>query len=393
MSHNEKQYSLSELCTCMADALETSMPDLYWVKAEISSLSERSGHAYFELVEKAKQGGVFEAKIRAICWANIYNLLKPYFYSQTDQPLQVGLQVLIQVSISLHSVYGLSLVIHDIDPSFTLGDLAQQRQATLRRLQEEGVIDMNKALPLPTLVKRVAVISSAEAAGYGDFCNQLQNNTYGFPFQITLFSALMQGDRAAQSIIEALNRVYDQADQFDQFDLVLILRGGGATTDLACFDNYDLAAHCAQFPLPIIAGIGHQRDVSVVDIVAYLSVKTPTAAAEWLIDRMAQQWTILEDYKRRLLQTKDKRLLIAQHKLQRRQLRLTNIFHHYIATQRHNLQLAEKTIALCSPEKIYRMGYTLTRANGKLLRSITDAPAGTRIETELIDGKITAIVE
>ncbi len=390
MPHNDKQYSLSELCICMASALETSMPDLYWVKAEISSLSERSGHAYFELVEKAKQGGVFEAKIRAVCWASTYNLLKPYFYSQTDQPLQVGLQVLVQVSVSLHPVYGLSLVIHDIDPSFTLGDLAQQRQATLRRLQEEGVIDMNKALSLPTLLKRVAVISSAEAAGYGDFCNQLQNNAYSFPFQVTLFSALMQGDRAAQSIIEALNRVYEYVDQFD---LVLILRGGGATTDLACFDNYDLAAHCAQFPLPIIAGIGHQRDVSVVDIVAYLSVKTPTAAAEWLIDRTAQQWTILEDYKRRLLQTKDKRLLIAQHKLQRVQLRLTSVFQQYIATQRHNLQLAEKTIALRSPEKIYRMGYTLTRANGKLLRSIQGAPAGTCIETELIDGKITAIVE
>ncbi len=390
MPYNEKQYSLSELCSYMATALEAVMPDLYWVKAEISSLSERSGHAYFELVEKSKQGGVFEAKIRAICWANIYNLLKPYFYSQTDQLLQVGLQVLVQVSVSLHPVYGLSLVIHDIDPSFTLGDLAQQRQATLRRLQEEGVIEMNKALSLPTLVKRVAVISSAEAAGYGDFCNQLQNNTYGFPFAITLFSALMQGDRAAQSIIEALNRVYEQADQFD---LVLILRGGGATTDLACFDNYDLAAHCAQFPLPIIAGIGHQRDVSVVDIVAYLSVKTPTAAAEWLIDRMAQQWTILEDYKRRLLQTKDKRILLAQHKLQRLQLRLTNVFQHYIDTQRHHLQLAEKTIALRSPEKIYRMGYSLTRANGKPLRSVQDAPAGTRIETELIDGKITAVVE
>ncbi len=390
MPHPTKQYSLSELCRYMAEALEMTMPDLYWVRAEISSLSERGGHAYFELVEKAKQGGVFEAKIRAICWANIYNLLKPYFYAQTEQPLQVGLQVLVQVSISLHPVYGLSLVIHDIDPSFTLGDLAQQRQQTLRRLQEEGVIDMNKALRLPTLVKRVAVVSSAEAAGYGDFCNQLQNNTYGFPFQITLFSALMQGDRAAQSIIEALDRVYGQAEAFD---VVLILRGGGATTDLACFDNYDLAAHCAQFPLPIIAGIGHQRDVSVVDIVVYLSVKTPTAAAEWLIDRMAQQWTLLEDYKRRLLQTKDKRVLLAQHKLQRVQMRLTSVFQQYLATQRYRLQLAEKTLALRSPEKIYRMGYSLTRANGKVLRSVADAPAGTRIETELMNGKISAVVE
>ncbi len=390
MPNHAKQYSLSELCAHMADALEMTMPDLYWVRAEVSSLSERGGHCYLELVEKSKQGGVFEAKIRAICWANTYQLLKNYFYEQTDQPLQVGLQVLVQVSISLHPVYGLSLVVHNIDPSFTLGDLAQQRQATLRRLQEEGVMDMNKALPLPTLVKRVAVISSADAAGYGDFCNQLQNNPNGFPFQITLFSALMQGDRAAQSIIEALNRIYEQADLFD---LVLILRGGGATTDLACFDNYDLAAHCAQYPLPIIAGIGHQRDVSVVDIVAYLSVKTPTAAAEWLIDRMTQQWTILEDYKRRLLQTKDKRLLIAQHKLQRVQMRLSTALQQYLSTQRYHLQLAEKTIILRSPEKIYKMGYSLTRANGKLLRSVVDAPAGTRIETELLDGKITAIVE
>ncbi len=385
-----RHYALSELCYLMADALESALPDTYWVKAEISSLSEKSGHAYFELIEKAQRGGTFAAKVRATCWANTYNYLKPYFYQQTQQQLHAGMQVLVEVSVSLHAVYGFSLVIHDIDPAFSLGELTQQRQATLHRLQEDGVMELNKSLPFPRLPQRIAVISSADAAGYGDFCDQLQHTPYGFPFQITLFSALMQGDRAAQSIIEAMDRV---AEQQDAFQLLLILRGGGATTDLTCFDDYELAFHCANFPLPIIAGIGHQRDVSVVDQVAYQSVKTPTAAAAFLIDCMATEQARIDNYRRRLMATADRRVLVQKHRLQQRIMRLSSAYTRYLSRQRDRLLFAEKTIALRSPEKIYQMGYSLTRHNGKIVRSAADLHAGDTIETEFADGKQTAIIQ
>ncbi len=387
-----QSYTLSTLCEQIRTAVYTHMPDTYWVRAEISSLSEKGGHAYMELAEKSTtpNANLFVAKIRATCWANVYSMLKAYFYHETGQMLQVGMQVLLEVSVEMHPVYGLSLQIHGIDPTFTIGEIAQQRQQTLLRLQEAGVIDMNKQLPFPTLPQRIAVISSADAAGYGDFCDQLTNNTYGFAFHITLFSAIVQGDRAAQSIIEALERIYAQ---IDKFQVVLILRGGGATTDLACFDDYSLAEACAQFPLPIVAGIGHQRDVSVVDIVANKSVKTPTAAAELLINTMAEAWTQIENYKRRLAQTLDRRILIIRHKTERMQIRLQAALMRYLQQQHDKLTFAEKHIALRSPEKIYQMGYSLTRVNGKIVRSKADVPSGTRIETILADGSITSVVE
>ncbi len=384
------QYALSELCYLMSHTLESAMPDTYWVRAEISSISEKGGHAYLELIEKGQGETIFVAKIRATCWRNTYAYLKPYFQQQTQQELKTGIQILVEVSVSLHPVYGLSLVIHDIDPTFTLGEMALQRQATLRRLQADGVMELNSSLPFPRLPQRIAVISSADAAGYGDFCDQLQHNIYGFPFQITLFSAIMQGDRAAQSIIEAMERV---AEQQDDFQVLLILRGGGATTDLTCFDDYELAFHCANFPLPIIAGIGHQRDKSVVDEVAFQSVKTPTAAAAFLIDRMVQALAQVEDLQRRLYATLDRRLLVTRHQLQQATLRFSSAVQRHISRQRDKLLLAEKMIALHSPEKIYRMGYSLTRYNGKIVHSASDIQAGVLLETEFADGKITSIAQ
>lgn len=383
-----KQYTLSELCQAIEQVLQFELGDTYWVRAEIASLTER-GHCYMELVEKAKNNTV-AAKVRATCWQQVYHLLSAYFATETGQTLSVGMQVLLQVEVSFHAVYGLSLNVVGIDPTFTLGDLARQRQLTIQRLQEDGVMDLQRALTIPSLPRRIAVISAADAAGYGDFCHQLQSNSGGFRFRTQLFPAVMQGDQSPASIIAALEQI---AYQVEQYDVVVIVRGGGATTDLRNFDDYSLAFHCANFPLPIIAGIGHTRDVSVVDMVVHTSVKTPTAAAEWLITAMQEQADRLAELQLRLQR-------IAQHAIRKQQHQLDTLWQSLrFATQRRlhrqraQLELWAKTIALHSPERIYRMGYTLTTVNGKIVRSIHDVQAGEQLLTHTADGVIQSEVK
>lgn len=383
-----KQYTLSELCQAIEQVLQFELGDTYWVRAEIASLTER-GHCYMELVEKAKNNTV-AAKLRATCWQQVYHLLSAYFATETGQTLSVGMQVLLQVEVSFHSVYGLSLNVVGIDPTFTLGDLARQRQLTIQRLQEDGVMDLQRALTIPSLPRRIAVISAADAAGYGDFCHQLLSNNSGFLFRTQLFPAVMQGDQSPASIIAALEQI---AYQVEQYDVVVIVRGGGATTDLRNFDDYSLAFHCANFPLPIIAGIGHTRDVSVVDMVVHTSVKTPTAAAEWLITAMQEQADRLAELQLRLQR-------IAQHAIRKQQNQLDTLWQSLrFATQRRlhrqraQLELWAKTIALHSPERIYRMGYTLTTVNGKIVRSIHDVQAGEQLLTHTADGVIQSEVK
>ncbi len=383
-----KQYTLSELCQAIEQVLQFELGDTYWVRAEIASLTER-GHCYMELVEKAKNNTV-AAKVRATCWQQVYHLLSAYFATETGQTLSVGMQVLLQVEVSFHSVYGLSLNVVGIDPTFTLGDLARQRQLTIQRLQEDGVMDLQRALTIPSLPRRIAVISAADAAGYGDFCHQLLSNSSGFLFRTQLFPAVMQGDQSPASIIAALEQI---AYQVEQYDVVVIVRGGGATTDLRNFDDYSLAFHCANFPLPIIAGIGHTRDVSVVDMVVHTSVKTPTAAAEWLISAMQEQADRLAELQLRLQR-------IAQHAIRKQQHQLDTLWQSLrFATQRRlhrqraQLELWAKTIALHSPERIYRMGYTLTTVNGKIVRSIHDVQAGEQLLTHTADGVIQSEVK
>ncbi len=383
-----KQYTLSELCQAIEQVLQFELGDTYWVRAEIASLTER-GHCYMELVEKAKNNTV-AAKVRATCWQQVYHLLSAYFATETGQTLSVGMQVLLQVEVSFHSVYGLSLNVVGIDPTFTLGDLARQRQLTILRLQEDGVMDLQRALTIPSLPRRIAVVSAPDAAGYGDFCHQLLSNNSGFLFRTQLFPAVMQGDQSPASIIAALEQI---AYQVEQYDVVVIVRGGGATTDLRNFDDYSLAFHCANFPLPIIAGIGHTRDVSVVDMVVHTSVKTPTAAAEWLISAMQEQADRLAELQLRLQR-------IAQHAIRKQQNQLDNLWQSLrFATQRRlhrqraQLELLAKTIALHSPERIYRMGYTLTTVNGKIVRSIRDVQAGEQLLTHTADGVIHSEVK
>ena len=383
-----KTYSLKELCDWIEEVVENDLPERYWVRAEIASMSVR-GHCYMELVEKG-ENGILSAKVRATCWNNVYALLSAYFAQEAGESLHVGLQVLLEVSVEFHAVYGLSLNIWNIDPTYTLGDLAKQRQATLQQLTEDGVMELQKGLELPSLVRRIAVISSADAAGYGDFCDQLKNNRFGFSFQTQLYPAVMQGDNSAHSIIESLHSI---AEQEEEWDVVVIIRGGGANTDLRCFDDYNLASHCAQFPLPIIAGIGHTRDISIVDMVVKISVKTPTAAAEWLIARVAEQVEKVGGLVLRLQRAAMGAVNKEKNRLSLYQQRLKSAIRGAVLREQGKLGLWQKTIELHSPERIFKMGYSLTTVNGKVIHNQENVKAGDLLETHLQTGVIQSIVK
>ena len=357
--------TLTELCAIIGEALDECLEPSYWVKAEISSLSERGGHMYLELVDGKS------AKVRATCWAGNKELLMAYFESETGQTLQPGMAVLVEAQVQFHPVYGLSLSIVNIDPSYTLGDIARQRQLTIAQLQADGLLEAQQLLPLPTLIRRIAVISSANAAGYEDFKHQLDNSPYRFETQ--LFGATMQGSGAEKSILAALEEismVNGKCQNGKCFDAVVIIRGGGATTDLSCFDSYTLCAVCAQFELPIITGIGHTRDVSVLDLVAHRALKTPTAVAEWLIHRMDEQMTRIAELTLRLQRTRERQILI----------------------RRHRIELLEQRLAACNPERIYRMGYSLLTKDGKVVRSVTELKPGDHITTHLADGIVHSTI-
>lgn len=295
---NERTFTLLELNSLLSDAVSEAFPDRYWVQAEISEMhTNYSGHCYLELIEKDRSGKTV-AKARASIWNNTFRLLRPYFEQTAGQTLHTGLKILVQVAVSFHELYGLNLTVTDIDPVYTLGDAARRRAEILKQLTDDGVIDMNKELEWAQLPQRIAVISSGTAAGYGDFIDQLDHNRYGYRFYTRLFAAVMQGEQTESSVIAALNRIACHADRFDG---VVIIRGGGATSDLSSFDSYLLAANVAQFPLPVITGIGHERDDTVLDAVANIRVKTPTAAAEWLIGKVHAADMELRELNRALL--------------------------------------------------------------------------------------------
>lgn len=383
-----EKYSLKELCDWIQEIVENDLPNRYWVCAEIASMSVR-GHCYMELVEKA-ENGILAAKVRATCWSNVYHLLSAYFLQETGQSLHTGLQVMLEVSVEYHAVYGLSLNVWNIDPTYTLGDLAKQRQATIQQLTEDGVMDLQKALQIPSLPRRVAVISSADAAGYGDFCDQLKHNRFGFKFHVQLYPAVVQGDTAARSVVQALNSI---ATLEEEWDVVVIIRGGGASTDMSCFDDYNLASHCAQFPLPIIAGIGHTRDVSVVDMVVHTSVKTPTAAAEWLIERVAEQVDRVGGLMLRLQRATQNAVSREKNRFLLYEQQIFNAVRGKAVRERGKLDLWMKTIELHSPERIFKMGYSLTMVNGKMVRSQSEVNEGDVLETHLHDGVIQSVVK
>ena len=363
------------------------LPDTYWVRCEIASLSEKGGHLYLDLVEKG-QRGLFVARQRATCWNGRQQMLRAYFAQETGSSLQVGMQVLLEVSVRFHSVYGLSLDVQGIDPQYTLGDMARQRQAAISRLQAEGVFDMQRMLSLPTLTRRLAVVSAAEAAGYSDFVHQLEESPYSFV--ATLFPAVMQGDRAAASIRAALDSI---GATEEEFDAVVIIRGGGATTDLTCFDDYALAALCAQFPLPILTGIGHTRDVSVLDMVAFQALKTPTAVAAFLVERMDEQMERMQRLTYRLQQTALRQVLLRRHRVEQLEQRLYAGVQAWAMLRRNHIRMLEQRVETLNPERVYRLGYSLLRKEGRVVRSVADCRQGDTVSAELADGIVQLTVQ
>ena len=383
--------SLYSLNSLVRESIAQGMPAPYWVAAELSEVREtQAGHCYIELVERDEVTQEMMAKARGTIWARIYSLLKPYFLEQTGERFSAGLKVLLRVNVVFHELYGFSLDVCDIEPAYTLGDIARRKQMILKRLESEGVLNLNKELPFPALPQRVAVISSSYAAGYGDFCDQLLNNPYGYVFYPHLFAAPMQGNKVEEGVIAALNKI---AENLDCWDVVVIIRGGGATSDLSCFDTYDLANNCAQFPLPIITGIGHQRDDTLVDAVAHTRVKTPTAAAELLVHAVAAQSSALEALcdklvalSRDVLEEQRRRLVAAVQ-------RLPVCTALYMQEQRHRLDLWSQAAAAASPERVLALGYGIVRVGGKLVRSLDDVKEGEFVVTTLADGSFTSVVK
>jgi exodeoxyribonuclease VII large subunit len=297
----DQKLTLFQLNQWIKEILDNAIPGMVWVVAEISDLNEnRSGHCYLELVER--EGSSTIARARAVIWSYTYRMLKPYFETTTGQSFSQGIKILVQVSVEFHPLYGMSLIIKDIEPAYTVGDVALQRKEIIEKLKAENIFYMNKELSLPVVPQTIAVISSKTAAGYQDFIDQLENNSSGFKFYIRLFESYMQGSEAVPSIINSLEKIYKYEKYFDA---VAIIRGGGAAADLACFDNYDLAFHITQFPLPVITGIGHEKDDTIIDLVAHTRLKTPTAVAEFFISGAERFFDILTDMKERLVRAAD----------------------------------------------------------------------------------------
>ena len=413
MNSIEEPFTLYSLNNMVRQAVSEGLPSRYWVTGELSEVREASnGHCYIELVQRDEVTQELVAKARGTIWSRIYSLLRTYFLEQTGEPFAAGLKVLLQVSVGFHELYGYTLDVCDIEPAYTVGDMARQRMLVIKRLTDEGVIDLNKELPFPLLPQRVAVISSATAAGYGDFCDQLASNRYGFVFYPHLFQSPMQGSGVEQGIISALDRV---AANIDMWDVVVIIRGGGATSELSCFDTYDLANNCAQFPLPIITGIGHQRDESVLDMVAHTRAKTPTAVAELLIHAMLEQETYMTGLMQGVVQGVQQRMDAEQQRLQgllgrlpmatalylqgekmRLQTSLQAMFSSakmLIKEQQHRLDVCNAALEAASPERILSLGYSITRVNGRLVRSIDDVVPGDEVTTEVAGGEFTSTVK
>ena len=429
-----KTITLYELNSLVRQTIEIGLPKSYWVEAEISELRENGGHCYLELIEKDKRYNTPIAKASARCWRQTWGMVKPYFENTTGQQLKAGMKVLIEVYAQFHEAYGFSWIISDIDPNYTLGDMARKRQEIIKRLKEEGVFDLNKQLDLPLFSQRIAVISSKSAAGYGDFANQLYGNQYGYYFEAELFAATMQGEDVERSIIKALNAINDRCDDFD---CVVIIRGGGATSDMSGFDALELAENVANFPLPIITGIGHDRDECILDMVSHTRVKTPTAAAALLIDNLHTAERRIDDARQRIANltsrkmeveklrlsrlaerlpalfgsVKDKqeaRLDILQERLFRlAEIRLSNCENivgqlekkisltaeHLLMVEKHRLELLERRAQNLDPQLMLRRGYSITLVGGKALRDPSQVKQGDKIETRLEKGTITSIID
>jgi exodeoxyribonuclease VII large subunit len=412
----EKFHSLLELNQMVRETNECEMPDEYWVEAELSECRELRGHCYMELIQKDERTATPVAKSPAKCWANKWAVIRPYFERTTGQQLHAGMKVLLKVYAQFHEAYGFSWIVTDINPEYTLGDMARKRQEIIRQLKAEGVFDLQKELTLPPFCQHIAVISSQTAAGYGDFCNQLSDNPYGFQFQTQLFPAIMQGEGVEQSIIDALERIYDcQLSTINyQFDCVVIIRGGGATSDMSGFDTLALAENVANFPLPIITGIGHERDESILDMISHTRVKTPTAAAAFLIEHLKEVLDVINGsqelitrYAQQKLSMLHSQLTIVSEAIPRlfsivktRQeakidtlnQRIPMLLERRLLAENHRLQLMEEKLKALDPQLLLKRGYSITLHNGRAVKDATALKAGDEIETRLANGAIHSVV-
>ena len=407
---SDKRFSLFELNSLVREVVESEMPDEYWVEAELSDCRESRGPYYMELIQKDEHSATPIAKAPARCWASKWMMIRPYFERTTGQQLHAGMKVLLKVYAQFHEAYGFAWIVTDIDPTYTLGDMARKRQEIIRQLKEEGVFDLQKELSLPLFCQRIAVISSETAAGYGDFCNQLADNPYGFQFEAQLFPAIMQGEGVEQSIINALERIYDT-----DYDAVVIIRGGGATSDMSGFDTLALAENVANFPLPIITGIGHDRDESILDMVSHTRVKTPTAAAAFLIDHLKEVLDVIDASQERItslalqkLSTLHSQFSIVQETIPRlfsivktRQeakldafyQRLLTALDHRLTSERHRMELMEEKVKALDPTLLLKRGYSITLFNGRAIRDPQMLKEGDEIETRIEKGVIISKVK
>ncbi len=423
--------SLYELNNLVREVIETEMTREYWVEAELSELHESRGHCYMELIQKDEESKTPIARASAKCWRSSWSIIHPHFERITKQHLHAGMKIRLKVYAQFHEAYGFSWIVTDIDPNYTLGDMARRRQEIIAQLKKEGVFDLQKELAIPMFCQRIAVISSSSAAGYGDFCKQIESST--FKFSIQLFPAIMQGEQTEGSIIEALNNIFIKTDDFD---VVVIIRGGGATSDMSGFDTLALAENVAQFPLPIITGIGHDRDECILDMVSNTRVKTPTAAAAYLIDHLQEVFD-------RIVKAEDKMIHSAQTQLalynaqfaamasrvptlfslvhtqqearieklstriyasistimEREQSKLS-IFstqlpvhtRQILLSATHRLELVSQRAALLNPQLLLKRGYSITTLNGKLVRNATELQEGDMLQTRFSTGMVCSSV-
>lgn len=429
-----KALSLFELNSLVADVIDSTMSRSYWVQAELSEARENRGHCYMELIEKNEGSNIPIARASAKCWSNVWMLIKPAFIRMTGQEVRAGMKVMLQVHAQFHPQYGFSWIVDDINPEYTMGDMLRKRQEIIHQLKAEGVFELQKELHFPIFAQRIAVISSETAAGYGDFCNQLETNEYELYFHVELFPAVMQGDHVEQSIINALNQINSREDDFD---CVVIIRGGGATADLSGFDTLSLAENVANFPLPIVTGIGHERDESVLDMVSFQRVKTPTAAAAYLIDHLASTLMRVENAQTQIVDSVRRALEVEKMRIQhigihipvlfsvvrtKQEARLDGLsqrllmklketmkqtnFHlstlqsrilptlqNRLSIEQHRLEILEQRARLLDPSLPLKRGYSITLCNGKIVRNAKDLKIGDTIITRLEKGEVESRVE
>ena len=438
----EKALTLFELNSLVRETIETTMTREYWVEVELSDVREVRGHCYMQLIQFDVEDGLrgvsaekkLVAQASAKCWKSQWTMIRPHFERVTGQQLHAGLKVLMKVYAQFHENYGFSWIVTDIDPAYTMGDIARKRQEIIRTLKEEGVFDLNKELPLPLFAQRIAVVSSVQAAGYGDFVNQLNSNEYGFRFHTQLFPAVMQGDQVEPSVIAALDSINQH---LDSFDCVVIIRGGGAVADLSGFDTLLLAENVANFPLPVITGIGHERDESILDMVSHTRVKTPTAAAVFLISHLKEVLDALNDAQGRLAQCVQQKLSVYSLRLSalqeaiprlfpvikaRQEARVDALTHRLCARinekiqenrsllatsgqrlpmiadrlllqENHRLEILAEKVRSHDPRLLLKRGYSITLKDGKAVKNAAHLRPGDEIETQLSEGIIKSIVK